>query len=91
LGKKNPVNTHENTEEEKPRSSAGLFFCALLAVALYPVLFILGWITLSPIYEKKEAVDLLITLRNGAYHFFSGRLFKSMILHHPPSNTDLRK
>jgi len=70
---------------EKPRSGVGLGLCAVLAVILFPFLFILGWVTASPIYEKKDFVGLFVALRDGSYRLFSGRMFRSMILSYPPS------
>ena len=77
--------------EEVPRSSAGVFLCVVAAAILFPILFILGWVTASPVYAKKDAVDLFVGLRDALYRIFSGRTFKSMILKYPASGSDSEK
>ncbi len=60
-----------------------MFCCAVLATALYPAIFVLGWATVSPIYRKKDFVSAWVELRDGSYFLFSGRMFRAMILHYP--------
>lgn len=80
-----------SASEKKPKSAVGIFCCSVLAVALYPVLFVLGWATFSPIYEKKDFVGLFVALRDGSYNLFSGRVFKAMILHYPNPDPDSKE
>jgi hypothetical protein len=79
------------SEELKPKSVPGLVACSIVAAFIYPLLFVLGWITASPIYEKKEAVALFVELRDGSYFLFSGHLFKAMVLHSPNPDPDAKK
>ena len=69
--------------ENDPKSALCVGLCLIVAVLLYPVFFLLGWCTFSPIYQKKASIDLFCALRDGAYSVFSGRIFKAMVLHHP--------
>jgi hypothetical protein len=77
--------------EEKPRSVIGVSLCVVIAAILFPILFVLGWVTASPIYVKREAVELFVGLRDGSYRLLSGRTFKAMILNNPASGSDLKK
>ncbi len=85
------MTTPVHSSEEKPRSPFGGFFCAVLATILFPVLFALGWMTASPIYAKKEAIELFVSLRDGSYRFFSGRTLKAMILNYSVSGSVSKK
>jgi hypothetical protein len=77
------IPTHPKLQkEEAEMSSIGFGCCTLIAAMLFPLLIILGWVTMSPIYRGKDAVELFVSLRNGSSRLLSGRLFRSMILHH---------
>ena len=78
-------------DSEKPKSRLGLVLCSVIAALIYPFLFVLGWVTASPLYQRKDLVGLFTGLRDGAYFLLSGRMFRSMVLHHPNPPPDAKR
>ena len=82
------MTTSEREIESPKRSLLGLALCAAPAAALFIVLEVVTFLIHLPIaVNTREAIDVFVVLQRGIYDFFSGRMFRSMILTYPPSQT----